>query len=267
MQYMGGAEGINLPGYSNLDEITVTFNRPVDLGEDDLGIVGIHGDYEVESFSYDEATWVATWKLAKPLSWQDAAIHTQFAGSDDAGNEDFHFAFRAVPGNTDNDCDIDIADFNTLARNFDPIGHRNMRFPSQGNFNGDDVVDVRDFNSLAANFNPSGNCNVSQDIALLLGVSLTANQAVGVQAFVEDFEKTAMVLDENTEELLQEVDLASRPSTGPGETVQHAVVDDYFATAGGGSQQPSRDEMDLLKDEEQKLDPHDFDEVWTGMSE
>ena len=263
----GGTEGINLPGYSNLDEITVTFNRPIDLDEDDLGIVGIHGDYEVKSFSYDEGTWVATWKLTKPLSWQDAAIHAQFADSDDAENEDFSFAFRAVPGNTDSDCDIDISDFNTLTRNFDPIGQRNMRFPSQGNFNGDDVVDVRDFNSLASNFNPSGNCNVPQDVALLSGVSLTANQAVGVQVFVGNSEKVAIVPDENNEELLQEGDLLSRPSTGSDGTIQHAVIDDYFAMAGHRSHQPDSEKTDLLKSEVKNSDQHDVDEVWAGVSE
>ena len=76
-------------------------------------------------------------------------------------------------GDTELDRDIDITDFNALARNFDPTGDgdsQNGPFWSEGNFDGDDDIDITDFNILATNFSPVsyGTSAVPEPCSLLL---------------------------------------------------------------------------------------------------
>jgi len=61
-----------------------------------------------------------------------------------------------LPGDTELDRDVDIADFNSLASNFDPDGATAPHSWLRGNFEGDDDIDITDFNVRASNFMPGG---------------------------------------------------------------------------------------------------------------
>ena len=59
----------------------------------------------------------------------------------------------AVPGDTDGNLVVDLADFNRLAISFAPLGTGSVLSWEQGNFDGDNDIDVADFNELAVRFN------------------------------------------------------------------------------------------------------------------
>lgn len=60
----------------------------------------------------------------------------------------------AFEGDADGDRDVDITDFNVLAKNFDDQGTTAVW--TSGDFDGDGDVDITDFNSLVSNFSPGG---------------------------------------------------------------------------------------------------------------
>ena len=59
-------------------------------------------------------------------------------------------------GDTDLDRDVDLADYNALADNFDPDGAGASTPWRHGNSDGDNDVDLSDYNALAGNFHPGG---------------------------------------------------------------------------------------------------------------
>ncbi|MBI85123.1 MAG: hypothetical protein CMJ81_18160, partial [Planctomycetaceae bacterium] len=59
-------------------------------------------------------------------------------------------------GDANLDGRIDLADYSTLAGNFDPVGANPDLGWSQGDFNGDGKIDLSDYMTLASNFSPAG---------------------------------------------------------------------------------------------------------------
>ena len=59
----------------------------------------------------------------------------------------------AVPGDTDGNLVVDLADFNRLAISFTPLGSESILSWEQGNFDEDNDIDLADFNELAVRFN------------------------------------------------------------------------------------------------------------------
>jgi hypothetical protein len=62
----------------------------------------------------------------------------------------------ALKGDTDGDADVDLADYNRLATNFDPVGSLGPHGWPDGNTDGDGDIDLADYNALAGNFSPAG---------------------------------------------------------------------------------------------------------------
>ena len=64
----GAGQLLSLP-WSNMDRVTVRFSEAVTVSADDLSIGGSNvADYGVTSFTYDPATFTATWTLQRPPS-------------------------------------------------------------------------------------------------------------------------------------------------------------------------------------------------------
>ena len=139
-------------------------------------------NFTVEIFQTKTLMWAlgltAVSYAAEPLGREDVAIELHAANAVTTGPDDFDFTVHVSPGNTDGDCDIDITDFNTLVRNFDPIGARGVPLPNQGNFDGDDDVDIVDFNAMVFGFNPTGRCGDAQATLSVESVPVAIEQAV-----------------------------------------------------------------------------------------
>ena len=118
----GGGDNQILP-WINLDQISVRFDEPVSVQQDDLEIESRAGeDYAVVAFSYDEDTNTATWTLAGPIDADVLTLRLDGTGedaiTDTAGNtlqgndndggggtgrpeRDFVHDLAVLPGDTD----------------------------------------------------------------------------------------------------------------------------------------------------------------------
>jgi len=66
------------------------------------------------------------------------------------------FTTPYLRGDTDLDRNVDLADYNALATNFDPSGTYGPYQWQHGNSDGDDDIDLSDYNALTSNFQPLG---------------------------------------------------------------------------------------------------------------
>ena len=63
------ADGVEPLSWFNLDRISVRFDENMDVTQDDLTLVGVTvPSYSFSDFSYDPATFTATWSLADPIT-------------------------------------------------------------------------------------------------------------------------------------------------------------------------------------------------------
>lgn len=81
-----GARQSNTLPWTNLDRVTLKFNRDVRVERDDLSVRGVNvADYPPTSFTYDPATMTATWTLARPLANDRVTITLDADAADRAG--------------------------------------------------------------------------------------------------------------------------------------------------------------------------------------
>ncbi|MBI82633.1 MAG: hypothetical protein CMJ81_05515 [Planctomycetaceae bacterium] len=155
---------------------------------DALDVVGVPCDLNFDTFCdvadidslYSAGDLVATVALPGPPADYDMDVDL------DVDNDDLTawlseaatyngFANSYRRGDTELDRDVDLADFLSLAGNFDPAGAAGPHPWAHGNFDGDWDVDLADFNSLATNFAAAGyapqmSASVPEPSAMLLAL-------------------------------------------------------------------------------------------------
>ena len=125
-----GAAQMNTLPWANLNQIQVTFNEPVNVQESNLSVTGVNvPSYAFSGFSYNPATFTATWKLTSPIGTDKVTITlnsvtnangdaldgewtngvSQFpsgnggSGGNGSSNGSFVFNFNVLPGDLNQD--------------------------------------------------------------------------------------------------------------------------------------------------------------------
>jgi hypothetical protein len=135
----GGSQLTTLT-WNNIDRLVISFSKDVNIQQSDLSLVGVDvASYISSGFSYDGATFTATWNLSSPIAADkllidlDASSITEvatgnpldgewtdgvdtFPSGDDTFGGDFQFRFDVLPGNADVAGSVDAADV-TAVRN------------------------------------------------------------------------------------------------------------------------------------------------------
>jgi hypothetical protein len=179
-----GTQLATLP-WSDIDQIKVVFSDDVIIDQGDLKLAGVNlTTYDVAggTFSYDSATYTATWTLPQaidtdklllrlnadganpitdqngdhldgewtnPISTSDTGTSTYPSGDGTAGG-DFLFRFNVLPGDSNQDGITDFADLGTVIGNYNQVGDW-----TTGDFTGDGQVDFSDLGVVIAYYNQS----------------------------------------------------------------------------------------------------------------
>ena len=160
-----------------LETLSFSFDQNVNVAVDGLGLVddaagGVPVDLTGVGFNYDPGSRTASWDFSgvsgvTAAAWYrvtlDATEITGLSGmaldgdgDDAAGGDHAHTFLVARRGDADLNGRIDIADFNTLALRFDPLGLNSGNDWSRANFDEDGDVDISDFAHVLRNFSPLG---------------------------------------------------------------------------------------------------------------
>jgi hypothetical protein len=170
--------------WTNLNQVSIRFGGPVNLGADDLLINGVNlGPYTLANAGLpdnDATTFTATWTLTRNIpndkitlaldsaagtGAADAAgnaldgewtnpVHPAysadtFPSGDGAAGGGFVFALRILPGDINRDGAVNLYDYNVLRLNLNQTG----KGVTGGDINGDDLVSVVDYNEYRAYLN------------------------------------------------------------------------------------------------------------------
>ena len=162
--------------FGSLDTLAFTFDADVNVTADALSLLNeTEGAAPVDLsgivFSYQAASRTATWDftgvagidIAFYTVLLDATSITSNSGipldgdGDGTGGDDFgHVLLVARTGDSDIDGDVDLADYNQLATNFDPLGFTPPHRWCDANFDNDQDIDLSDYNTLVGNLAPLG---------------------------------------------------------------------------------------------------------------
>ena len=133
-----GAQLATLP-WEGINQIEVVFSENVQVDQSDLLLTGVNvPSYNVSggTFSYNPATFTATWTLPQSIG-NDELMLALNAG----GNVDFRF--NVLPGDVNQDGAVNIGDLTLLAAQWNQSGQT-------GDLNGDGHVDIGDLTALAS---------------------------------------------------------------------------------------------------------------------
>ena len=102
--------------WTGLDHVIVRFSEDVQVGIGDLAVTGISlGHYDIASYTYNPATFTATWHLRQPLLAEHLSLTFNPRIADLAGNAALPLAgplqASILTGDIDQDRDVDRADF------------------------------------------------------------------------------------------------------------------------------------------------------------
>jgi hypothetical protein len=187
--------------FDTLDTLTFTFDEAVNVSTDSLTLSnetagGTPVDLTGVTFTYDAANLTATWDFTG-VAGMDAAFYTAVLhatlitdsfgnqldgdGNGNGGDDLNQVLLVAQKGDVDVDGDVDLADYNILATNFDPSGNNSPHAWCDANFDGDFDVDLTDYNALAANFEPVGYAGTPPLLYEALGCSFVDETEPGNQ--------------------------------------------------------------------------------------
>jgi YD repeat-containing protein len=178
-----GIRGIRLHGqnqqqetlsYSNLNQIAITFDGPVNVSADHLEAFGLNGHaFSSTGFAYDTGNYVAIWSFSQhfgndrvridvdgdgmypitgenlvPLDGDWIDFGQSFPSGDGATGGDFEFTFHVLPGNADDsDNQLNLFDFRLIKDNFGFSG-----FGHPADFDASGRVGLEDFRVLKDSF-------------------------------------------------------------------------------------------------------------------
>ncbi len=204
-----GVQLLTVP-WGSIDQIKVIFSENVVVDQADLLLSGVNTtEYNVSggTFSYDSATFTATWTLPQTIgsdrltlrlnadgsnpivdgggtrldgNWTNPTSTTQpnssdYPSGDGTAGGDFVFRFNVLPGDATQDDIVDLADLSKLLANY---GQSGMTC-AQGDFTGDGIVDLADLSKVLSNwgatmgslFLPAGSTSVVAESSTAIQVS------------------------------------------------------------------------------------------------
>lgn len=152
----GDASGTTpLLGWSNVNQIKLTFSEDVAVGQQDLSVTGVNvAQYNVVGFAYDADSRTAVWTLDQALPADHVTVTLADSVIDMSGNRldgnrdgvaggQFKFTFGSLPGDVNADGTVDSADLAaTLAASFSHVG--SDKFSLAADTDGDGLISVRD---------------------------------------------------------------------------------------------------------------------------
>jgi hypothetical protein len=175
-----GPAQLDVLPWGNVDTISIGFSEDVDVEEGDLALWGVNvADYVAQvgfapgSFSYNSATFTATWTLAQPIGadkllidldgdtggvtdaagnvlldgeWQNGV--STVSGNNEPGG-DFRFRLNVLPGDVDQSGEVDDLDASILGAHWHQQADATWEM---GDFNGDGKVNDKDAAILAAHW-------------------------------------------------------------------------------------------------------------------
>jgi hypothetical protein len=115
-----------LPWATGIDQIIVQFDSEVNPSATDLAVSGLNSaNYEVATVAYDPETTTVTWTLVQAITADTVTLDLAQV-RDPAGNAVLSpaaFAFVLLPGDVDQNGQVDIQDFQAnRVRQFSPLG-------------------------------------------------------------------------------------------------------------------------------------------------
>ncbi|HBO45905.1 MAG TPA: hypothetical protein DD670_18690 [Planctomycetaceae bacterium] len=166
----GGGGQFDSLGWGNIDMVSIAFSEDVVVTQNHVTLAGVNvAEYTITGFSYDPATYVATWTLAQPIAadriaislsddvediagnaldgeWHDA--QSQFPSGDGEPGGHFGFGFHVLPGDANRDGAVNAVDASIMAAHFGRTGAT----ARVGDFDGNGTVDADDAKILAAHW-------------------------------------------------------------------------------------------------------------------
>jgi uncharacterized delta-60 repeat protein len=115
----------------NVDQVAVRFNRPVQVGLEDLQVLGVRGSYPVTAFSYDPASGVAIWTLGRTIGADRVALHLDDNVLGGRGRE---LGFSVLPGDVNGDGRVVADDLSAIRSRFFTTPQAPGRWPNQYDF-------------------------------------------------------------------------------------------------------------------------------------
>jgi VCBS repeat-containing protein len=192
--------------FDTLDTLAFTFDANVNITAGTLSLLnetagGTPVDLTGVGFDYHAASMTATWDFTG-VAGIDAAFYTglldaalitdnlgnQLDGDGDgtAGDDFSHVLLVAQIGDSDLDGDVDLADYNQLATNFDPEGLNSPHEWCDANFDTDLDVDLTDYNLLFTNFSPTGYAGTMPSLYVAPGCDVGSEPLAAASLAVAD---------------------------------------------------------------------------------
>ena len=147
---LDGSAGV-LP-WTNLDQVSFRFNEDALAGMASLAVPGVDAaTYTVSGFSYDRATFTATWTLAGPLRADRLTLAPAAGVTDAAGNPlpPFALALEVLPGDADSSGSVTAADLMQVRSRVgrstaSPGASTTGQYTPSHDLNGSGAIDVLD---------------------------------------------------------------------------------------------------------------------------
>ena len=172
--------------WTNLNQIQIVFNENVNVQQSSLVLTGMNvANYAFSTFSYNAATFTATWTLVSPIGDDKLSIDLHASGPADVTNGqataldgewtnatsvypsgngsaggDFNFAFNVLPGDVNQDGIINVQDLALVSSGWLSAG-------PAGDVNADGIVNSQDLAFLSSNWLatlPAGGAQASASV-------------------------------------------------------------------------------------------------------
>ncbi|HEY1603597.1 MAG TPA: hypothetical protein VGG64_28610, partial [Pirellulales bacterium] len=168
---VGSSAQLQTLPWNGLNQIRIVFNENVNVQQNSLVLSGVNvGNYSFSSFSYDAATFTATWTLTAPIradrlvvdlhssgagaitdsrgqsldgEWNNAV--SQYPSGNGVAGGDFLFDIDVLPGDANGDGVVNGLDINLAGSDFMQTGSG-----LAADFNGDATVNGLDVNTVAS---------------------------------------------------------------------------------------------------------------------
>jgi hypothetical protein len=247
------AGGIQLDAipWNDLDTLVISFSKDVNIDKTDLALIGVNvASYDIagSSFSYDAATFTATWTLAAPMGADkllidlDASSVTDttpgalldgesgaFPSGNGSAGGDFQFRFNVVPGDADQNDTTEAADA-TAVRGLIFASTGDVTFSEAHDLDGSGRIDFLDWAialTNSANTLPGGNPVPPPSPP-------APSSGPPLQIFLSQTGPSAEEPAEDIAETIAEEVASAQPLVGPLRVpiTSSAVHDDLFAELG-----------------------------------
>jgi hypothetical protein len=152
-QIPAGLNQLNNLAFSNINQISISFSKDVNVASGNLTLNGIGGAYAIQSFSYNVTNYTATWTFTNVIGTDN--LHLTLAGVTDTSN-----APTPLDGNWTDDVSTFPSGDGTVGGNF-TFGFNVLPLAVQSSAVGDGSVQRSSIHSFSVTFNQPVNFSSS----------------------------------------------------------------------------------------------------------